>query len=407
MRLGFLTFGTLPLFSLFFLWSFGTGAMQLARPLFAASFGVPVFLVSLITSSNGVARLVTGPLTGYLMDRWGRKPLLLFGVVLRGITAILEAFSTSYLEFLVLEFVGGIGVSIWATGASVLIADVSERHNRGMAVATRGFSVRLGTIAGPLIGAWLAVTFGLRSIFLFNALTKVVMLVIMLSSIRETRPEPSPVVPERGGEPPQPGFKFASLFSRPFLAVVIATLTLSGMTQGVMQALFPVYVDGLAGFGAADVGVMMTIAGITAVLISFPNGVLVDRFGRRKSLTPGLLVLALSAYLLATNTGYWGLVLMVIIYGIGEGISTSTSQTYAIDLAPTDRRGAFLGAWSLLQNGGAIVAAALIGLMADGFGFWVTFQVVAAVLAASGLLIWLFGSDPAPARTTPRRPDGT
>ena len=88
-RAFFVSAGGLPLFSTFFLWAFGTGAVQLARPLFAASFGVPVLLVSVVTSSNAVARLVTAPITGFLMDRWGRRPLLILGVVLRGVSAFL------------------------------------------------------------------------------------------------------------------------------------------------------------------------------------------------------------------------------------------------------------------------------------------------------------------------------
>ena len=75
------------------------------------------------------------------------------GVLLRGATALWEYFIDDYLGFLILEFIGGIGVAIWATGSSILIADVSDKANRGMVVATRGFSIKLGTVAGPLIGA--------------------------------------------------------------------------------------------------------------------------------------------------------------------------------------------------------------------------------------------------------------
>src|SRR5438552_10064871 len=98
----------LPFFANFFLWSWGTGAQQLARPLFAASFGVPIALVALITTTNSIASTVTAPFIGYATDRWGRKPLLIIGVTLRGVTTFFEAFSDSYVQFLILEFIGGI-----------------------------------------------------------------------------------------------------------------------------------------------------------------------------------------------------------------------------------------------------------------------------------------------------------
>ena len=382
----------LPIFANFFLWSVGTGAIQLARPLFAASFGVPVFLVSLITSSNSVARLVSAPITGWAMDRWGRRPVLIIGVVLRGITALWEFFTESYLEFLILEFIGGIGVAIWATGANILIGDVSDKENRGMVVATQSFSIKLGTILGPSIGALLAVMFGLRSIFLFNFVTKIVMLIILLWMMRETRPEPKrhadgQLVAKAKLDP-------ALFFNRAFITVAFATIAISSMQQGVFQALFPVYSQDTVGLPANDIGVMMTFAGITSLIISFPNGWLVDQFGRKASMVPGLMILGLACYLLGLATGYWGIALMVLVYGVGEGMATGSSQTYAtIDLAPEENRGAFIGVWSLLQNPVAIIAPISIGLMADAMGFGPTFTIVAIIMAVSALLTWAFGTE--------------
>src|SRR6266581_4801099 len=179
----------LPIYATFFLWSFGTGANQLARPLFAASFGVPLALVALVTSSNSLSHLLAGPVTGYAMDRWGRKPLLIVGLVLRGATLILEFYATSYPQYLALEFIGGVGVAVWSTGASILIADLSLRENRGRALAVRSLASKLGAIAGPMVGAAITVAFDLRGIFLFNGVSKVVILAIVLWMIAETRPE--------------------------------------------------------------------------------------------------------------------------------------------------------------------------------------------------------------------------
>jgi ACDE family multidrug resistance protein len=401
----FLSAGGLPLFSTFFLWAFGTGAVQLARPLFAASFGVPVLLVSLVTSSNAVSRLVTAPVTGILMDRWGRRPLLIAGVVLRGVSATLEFFVDDYLLFLLLEFVGGIGVSIWATGSNILIGDVSTRENRGMAVAVRSFSVKLGTILGPIAGGAIAASFldletGLRWIFLFNAATKVVMLAILLWLVRETRPTAEPAQADQGGPPRRSALDASRFLNRPFLAVAAATLAISTMSGGVIQALFPVFSAQVVGLATYDVGVLLTLAGVTSMLISFPNGWLVDRLGHRASLTPGLLVMAASAFLLAVSNSYAAIAVVVLIYGVGEGMSQGSSQAYAIDLAPEQGRGAFLGVWSLLQNGGTIVAALLVGGAVDRLGYGTALQGTAIFLALSAVLFWIAGSTRQPAGHT-------
>ena len=139
-------------FIIFFVWAMGAGSMQLARPLFAASFGVSVFFVALVSASNALARLVAAPITGFLSDRFGRRPLIIMGVFLRGGTALLSFFAPNYETFLLLEFIGGIGISVFNTGSTIIIADLSGEDSRGRAVALRTMSMRLGTVSGPFVG---------------------------------------------------------------------------------------------------------------------------------------------------------------------------------------------------------------------------------------------------------------
>jgi MFS family permease len=164
------------------------------------------------------------------------------------------------------------------------------------------------------------------------------------------------------------------------------------MTQGIFQSVFPIFSHDVVGLSEYDIGSLMTAAGILSLVVSFPNGWLVDHFGRRAALTPGLLVLGLSVSLMAISTSYWPVVLAIAVYGIGEGMGNGSSQAAAMDLAPDQNRGAFLGVWSLLQNGGAVIAATAIGAAADTLGYPTTFQTTAVVMAVSAALFWIAGA---------------
>jgi len=387
-----LSLRALPLFATFFLWAFGTGALQVARPLFAASFGVPLVLVALIVSSNAVSHLLAAPLTGFAMDRWGRRPLLVLGLVLRGGSTTAEFFADSYLQFLVMEFIGGIGVSMWVTGSHVILADLSIVENRGRAVAARSVSSRLGFVAGPVLGAAIASVLDLRWIFLFNAATKVVILAIVIWLIRETRPEPRPERPS-GERATASEISLAVFLTRSFLVIALVSFSVQMMAQGVYQALFPVYLRSKDIFSTADVGTFMTIAGLATLFVSMPNGYLVDLYGRKTTLVPGLGVLALAAGLLAATNDHSTLLVTAIAYGIGEGVCFGAAQAYAMDLAPERRRGSFLGIWSLVSNAGGAAAPLLVGLVAQQFGFLGTFVAVGAGLAVVALVMLAFGPD--------------
>src|ERR1051326_4953471 len=227
-----LTLRGLPVFFVFFLWSFGTGSINLARPLFAASFGVPVLLVTLITATNSVSHLISGAITGYLMDRFGRKPILMVGLAIRGASLFAEYYADSYTAYILLEFFGGLGVAVWVTGANILVADLSVQTNRARAVALRTMSSRVGFVLGPLVGGLLATAFDLRSIFMFNALTKAIIMVAMWFLIGETRPAPVIAVHQTTGTPGDK-LPLRIFLTRQFLIISLVTFTVAMMSQGI------------------------------------------------------------------------------------------------------------------------------------------------------------------------------
>ena len=408
---------SLPLYGVFFLWGFGTGAQQLARPLFAASFGVSVFLVSLIQASNSLAWLVAAPTTGYLTDRFGRKPLTIAGNMLRGVTMVFQYYATNYVQFFVLEFIGGIGVATWLTGSSIIMADITRTENRGRAMAVRTLAMKMGLIAGLFVGGYIARFWGLRFIFLFGAVTKIPIHLLLAWMVKETRPSEAPAKPaeaeataepeaepaaqaapvaeEPAAPPPPPEEKLGvRYFLRiPVLVLAFAVFTIStvGAPQGVFGSLFPLYSTRTLGLSPADVGQLLSLAGIAGVLISFPNGMLADRFGRKASLVPGLLLLAVASVSLAGANGYIGLLVAVLIYGLGDGMSLSTSEVTAMDLAPERGRGTFLGIWSVFRNVGGIAAPMLVGTTAQGFGLNTSFLVIGGLAVVSAVIMALFG----------------
>ena len=212
---------TLPIYAAFLVWGTGTGAQNLARPLFAYELEGDIFLVTVLLAFSAIARLVASPITGFMTDRWGRRPLLIIGAGIRGATGILSFFASSYMEFFVLEFIGGVGIAMWNTSANILIADVTEPHVRGRVVAMRGMSMRAGQITGPLLGALIAAFFDIRTIFLVNGVAKFVTLFMALYLIKESsvedetgrapaagaaaQPDEPPALPDEGVHPCDPG----------------------------------------------------------------------------------------------------------------------------------------------------------------------------------------------------------
>ena len=129
------------------------------------------------------------------------------------------------------------------------------------------------------------------------------------------------------------------------------------------------------------------------MFVAFPSGMVSDGYGRKFALVPGLVLLAVSAYLLSFGDNLTMLLIMVSVYGVAWGMSQGTAQTYAMDIAPAQQRGTFLGVWSLFQAAGGFVAPLAVGGLAQFWSFSGTFVVVAAWLAVSAVLVALFAPE--------------
>lgn len=383
----------LPLFSAFFFSAIGYGGVMFARPLFSASFGVSLFFVALVNATGGIARMVAAPLAGILADRWGRRPVVMAGLAVRALSGFGAFFATSYVQFLLLELFGSVGLAIWTTGGTIVVADVSGAANRGRAVALRTSSQRLGNMIGPIIAGILGANFGLRSIFLLNAGGKLIALLIFLFRIRESRPEAAATAPRRPALFPHPR-ELAAFLSRPFLAVVFATLAISMVSgAGALEVLFPIHAAESAQLTTVEIGQMITILGLATFLVSLPNGVVVDKLGRKASLIPGMAILSLASFLMGGSGNFWSVLLAIIILGVGDGMCQGASQVLAMDLAPEERRGAFLGVWSLVTSVGGIFVPLAIGSLGQFSGTQNAFLAVSLCLLLAVPVLGLLGPE--------------
>ena len=157
--------------------------------------------------------------------------------------------------------------------------------------------------------------------------------------------------------------------------------------MGVFQTLVPVHTQEEVGLNHLEIGNLISFASVIALIVAFPNGVVSDRYGRKASLVPGMLVLGGSAVLLAISGNYLGIVAMMFLYGIAEGMVQGSTQVYAVDLAPVDRRGTVVGVWTIFMSLGGLVTTLFVASLYTTFGAMVAFNGVAGFLIMSALVL--------------------
>lgn len=301
----------LPLFSLFFLWSFGTGALLLGRPLFAFALVDSYAAVGAVLALGLVPQLTT-PLMGALVDRLGRRQVVVAGAALHGGVSAIQVFADSYLVFAVLEFISGFGAAAWLVGSTTMLADFTRVTNRGRGVALRKVTMSLGLAMGPALGGVVAAAFDLSAVFIVGAVTRVPIVVLTWLLVRETRPAPAFASGAEGSLQRRPRLDLSLFMTRHFLALSVVTLAvgLAAASQNVFQTdlLVP----------SEDAALGLAVLGLITTLMVLPVGAAVDWWGRKVVLLTGLATLAGAMFLAPWSNVVLMVVLVLGMVGIGK-----------------------------------------------------------------------------------------
>lgn len=131
---------------------------------------------------------------------------------------------------------------------------------------------------------------------------------------------------------------------------------------------------------------LLTIRSISG-LLGPVMGVLADRYGRRKIMALGLVVLSLGMTGMSISTGWWAALPMILV-GIGVNAFLPAQQAYISDMTPYDRRGRALASvdMSFAISGMAIMP--LVGLLLDSSGWRAPFVILSGLSLLAAFVCW-------------------
>ncbi|MGO3299529.1 MAG: multidrug effflux MFS transporter [Pseudoalteromonas sp.] len=141
--------------------------------------------VAIFMLTVGLGQLIAGPLA----DKFGRKPVALFGVSTYGIAAVLAFYAPTFKVLMFARAIQGLGACATFVIAFAIVRDKYGSERSGQMITYLNGIVCFIPALAPILGAWLTVQFGWRINFLFLALFALIGLLITLFLFKETRPE--------------------------------------------------------------------------------------------------------------------------------------------------------------------------------------------------------------------------
>ncbi|KEF38707.1 arabinose efflux permease family protein [Schinkia azotoformans MEV2011] len=306
------------------------------------------------------AQLIFSPIAGKWADQYGRRKMIIYGLI--GLTISMFVFYgfNSIWWLYVSRVIGGIGAALLIPAIFAYIADITTVGQRAKGNSLISAAMSLGIVIGPGIGGFLA-DFGLKMPLLISALVSLVAVLFSIFILKESNTTESKDLPT---DDESMGRKMVRSVKMPYFIPLIITLV---MSFGLMayESVLGLFVDNQFGATPQEIAIMVTSTGIVSVIAQlFVVDRIVSRFGEVVVLnifigvtTIGfLLSLFASSYIL-----FFGITLLIFL---ATSILRPVLNTLISKMAGNEQ-GFAMGMNNAYMSIGNILGPTLAGLLYD------------------------------------------
>jgi MFS family permease len=242
--------------------------------------------------------------------------------------------------------------------------------------------MRGGGFIGPALGGALGLIFGLRAAFLAFALFTGLTLLLVMFNLDDDHEK------EKNDAPPEShrGHLFRVLKDHWRILGIAGIAQIFALTiRAGRPVIVALYGADVLGMDVGAIGAMISLGTAMDVLMVYPAGLIMDRFGRKRAIVPCFAIQSAGMLLVPFTQDPIALLLVTMLMGFGNGLGSGSMMTVGTDLSPVEGRGEFLGVWRLIGDVGISGGPIVVGAVADVLAL----PAAAAAMALSGGLATL------------------
>lgn len=337
---------------------------------------------------------------GVLSDRYGRKPMIVGGLIVSALAPFLMTVIRIPLLFLPIRALDGMGNAAIYPAANALITDTTEANVRATALSAVSTASFIGSGAGPVIGGFIfgftqsyAAPFYVSAFFILSGALIAIFALTEPIGVRETTPLRVNLSWDDFAR--QMREASDSLRKCPALLALLRINFLILFGLGLLLPTFILYIQNILGFPPQVIGVVFTVSTFVSLFALLAAGRLADRIGRRIPLLTGLVMLAASLITVLLIRTPLQLIVTASVSGIGGAMLLPALLARLSEVCPDTGRGTMLGFIGTVQGFGLVIGPLVGGWLWDGFDPRAPF-VFCSLLIIAALILAVEGVTDAP-----------
>ncbi|WP_019640702.1 MFS transporter [Paenibacillus fonticola] len=351
-----------------FLVFMGIGLIIPIMPKFMNSLGIGGSTIGLLVATFSLTQFLFSPLAGRLADSYGRKRMIVIGMIVFAFSEVLFGLASAPTLLFVSRMLGGVSAAMIMPAVMAYVADITTRDERAAGMGYINAAITTGFIIGPGIGGYIA-EFGIRVPFYAAGAVALIAGCISMFVLRESlsakKASSSSSAPVASTDK---GSSFLSQllqsYREPFFLSLIIVFVMSfGLAN--FETVFGLFVDHKFGFEPGDIAFIITFGSIAgAVVQATAFSWILKRFGEKNVISVCLLFAGVFILMTLFVHKFWLIFAVTFIVFLAIDILRPAIGTQMSKLA-ADRQGYVAGLNSAYTSLGNIAGPILAGYLFD------------------------------------------
>jgi DHA1 family multidrug resistance protein-like MFS transporter len=344
----------------------GIGIIAPLMAIYAVNLKASGIWLGVIFSAFSLSRGILMPVVGKMSDTHGRKNLLLIGLFIYSLSSFGYVWSDTIPKLIEVRLIHGIASAMVVPIAMAYVGDISPKGKEGTFMGTFNSSMFLGMGMGPFIGGVINDMAGMDNVFYVMGLLSLFSFLLILAML----PESGAV----GKGKKAVSATFREMFRNDVVKGLFLYRAVNTIGIGAILAFLPILAD-LMEISSSRIGIILSLNIVLLALLQRPFGKLADRRTKTPLIISGSILAALALFLMPFASGFYSLLFLSLVMGIGSAISIPAATAITVILGKKYGMGGIMGIFNTGMSVGMVLSPVLSGVVMDTLGLNYVFYI--------------------------------